>query len=152
MKTHANMEGFTLVEMLVVLTLMAILMVVSLPYAKGSGEARILDAAAQSLAARLRETQAAAISSNSERNLTVDLKAGSIVQHNPERIFNLPAGTAIKILTAQNEVVADTASIRFFANGGASGGMIMLSKGSHQVELDINWLSGAVVITQAKPQ
>jgi general secretion pathway protein H len=143
---HPKEAGFTLVEMLVVLSLIVVLMVVSLPYVKGSGESHILESAAQNLASQLRQTQAAAVEGNSETALTLNLKTSAILRSKPKLEYNLPTGIAAKIVTAQNEIATEFASIRFFADGGASGGKIILSKNKSQIELDVNWLTGGVVV------
>lgn len=139
--------GFTLVEMLVVLAIMAATLAMSLPYVRGSGEARIFEATAQTLAARLRETQSAAIFNNAERTLSIDLKHHLIL----DPVFAIPQGMSMKITTANSEVTTELASIRFFADGGSTGGTITLSKGESAQEISINWLTGAIVIAKASP-
>ena len=145
MRRAASNAGFTLVEMLVVLAIMAVTLAVSLPYVRGSSEAHILDATAQTLAARLRETQSAAMFDNAERTLSIDLKHKLIL----DPVFVVPQGISLKIVTAEKEVTTELASIRFFADGGSTGGTIALSKGENTREIFINWLTGAIVTTKA---
>jgi general secretion pathway protein H len=140
--THDGDDGFTLVEMLVVLAIMAVMFTISMPYVRGSGDARILDASAQTLAARLRDTQSSAVFNNAERILKFDLKNIAVV----DPLYKFPAGTTLQIETAENQINQDTASFRFFADGGSTGGKIILIKGNIERELDINWLTGAVLI------
>ena len=147
MKKIAKMEGFTLVEMLVVLGLMALLLTISLPYSRSSGEARKLDATSEIIAAKLRETQASAIWANRERVITVDVANGLVIQAEPERTFNLPGGIHLKVVTADDEATAGAATIRFFPDGGSTGGRITLSGGSYRRDIAINWLTGAIVIS-----
>jgi general secretion pathway protein H len=136
-------QGFTLVEMLVVLAIMAVMLTMSLPYVKGSGDARILDAVAQTMAARLRNEQASAVSTNTERSIEIDLK--NMAMLNP--FYKLPAGIALHIETAENQIDEGSASFRFFADGGSTGGKIQISKATMKREIDINWLNGAVVVS-----
>ena len=145
MRRAATNAGFTLVEMLVVQAIMAVTLAVSLPYVRGSGEARILDATAQTLAARLRQTQSAAMFNNAERTLSIDLKHKLIL----DPVFVVPHGISLKIVTAEKEVTTELASIRFFADGGSTGGTITLSKDESAQEISINWLTGAIVTTKA---
>lgn len=145
-KTEAS-GGFTLVEMLVVLGLVALLLAVSLPYSTSSGEARKLDAVAQIIAAKLRDTQSAAISSNGERLITLDLKKKLVIQTKPDRSLEIPVALNLSVVTAQNEALLDRAAIRFFPDGGSTGGTIILSKDDLRREIAINWLTGAVVVS-----
>ena len=146
----ARDEGFTLGEMLVVLWLVALLLVVSLPYSTSSGEARKLEAAAQIIAAILRETQTSSLSSNRERNLILDIGKGKFVQSNPDRTFEIPKGVALSIVTSDNEVLDDAGAFRFFPDGGSTGGKIILSKGDNRREIAINWLTGGVVVSSGE--
>jgi general secretion pathway protein H len=143
-----NQDGFTLVEMLVVMAILAATMVVSLPYVRGSNEVRALEASAQILASLLRETQSAAVANNAERVLSVDLRRAKII--NPS--FSFPLGTVLQIETAESQISTDHASIRFFADGGSTGGKITLANGRAKFELAMNWLTGAVVVTRALAQ
>lgn len=148
MKQAEAWAGFTLVEMLVVLAILAATLALSLPFARGSGDAWNLEAAAQTVAARLRETQSSAIFNNATQALSIDLTHGLFL----DPVFVIPKGVTMKITTAENEIVSDVVSIRFFADGGSSGGKITLSKGGETQELAINWLTGAVVITKVLKQ
>lgn len=143
-------EGFTLVEMLVVLSLVALLLVISLPYSTSSGEARKLDATSQIIAAKLRETQISSLSSNRERSLTVDIKKGLLIQTNPDKTFELPEGIGMSIITSNNEIMKDAGAFRFFPDGGSTGGKIILSKGENRREIAISWLTGGIVVTSGE--
>jgi general secretion pathway protein H len=146
MKKANTSAGFTLVEMLVVLAIMATTLAISLPYTQKSGDQRILESTAQIIAARLRQTQAASVSSNNEGLLKIDLKNSMLL----EPKYMLPDGTSLQIETAQDQIRDDRASILFFADGGSTGGKITLSKGKSHIELAINWLDGAVVLSNVK--
>ena len=146
----ARDDGFTLVEMLVVLGLVAMLLLISLPYSTSSGEGRKLDAAAQIIAAKLRETQTSSLSSNRERSLTLDIGKGMLVQTDPDRIFEIPKGITLSIVTSDNEILDETGAIRFFPDGGSTGGRIILSKGENRREITINWLTGGIAVSSGE--
>jgi general secretion pathway protein H len=146
-RTICKDEGFTFIEMLVVLGLMAVLISISLPYSTTSGEARELDTFSQFVTLKLRETRYSAIWANKERKIIFDLKKGLVAQTEPERIYPLPKGSSFKIVTAENEVIADFAAIRFFPDGGSTGGKITIFKGNTKREVAINWLTGAIVMS-----
>jgi general secretion pathway protein H len=137
-------NGFTLVEMLMVLAIIAVTLAMSLPYVRGSGAARILDATAQVLAARLRETHSAALFNNAERTFSIDLQHKLIL--NP--VIVIPRNISIKITTAGQDITSEKASIRFFADGGSTGGIVTLSNGESMRRISVNWLSGAIVISE----
>ena len=145
MRRTATNAGFTLVEMLIVLVVMTATLAVSLPLVRGSGGRRILDATAQTFAARLRETQSAALFNNAERIFSIDLKHKRIL--NPQ--FIIPQEISVNIKTAGQDITPTKASFRFFADGGSTGGTITLSNGESAQEISINWLTGAIVIAKA---
>jgi general secretion pathway protein H len=137
--------GFTLVEMLVVLAILAGTLAISLPYVRSSGDGRDLEATAQTIAARMRQAQAQAVFNNVPKDFKIDIENAKLL----DPPFNLPSGTLLKIETAQGLVATNQTAIRFFADGGSTGGKITLSKGQNQLELAINWLDGAIVISKA---
>lgn len=146
----ARDEGFTLVEMLVVLGLVATLLVVSLPYSTSSGEASKLDTIAQIIAAKLRDTQTASLSSNRERSLTLDIGGSILVQTSPDKTFEIPKGITLSIVTSDNEILDDAGAFRFFPEGGSTGGKIILTKGDNRREIAINWLTGGIVVSSGE--
>lgn len=147
MKSTTGSEGFTLVEVLVVLSLLAVVAIISLPYAVTSGDARRLDATAQVIAAKLRETQTSALFNNQENVLSMDLKKRLLLQVESNRTYAIPGDMQIQVLTAENEVLDDSAAFRFFPEGGSTGGKITLLKADLKREIAINWLTGAVVVS-----
>lgn len=143
-------RGFTLVEMLVVLALMSVILAVSLPYARNSGETQRLDAEVRKIAALLTETRVAALSRGTETVANFDLEQRSAEYVGGFRNVSLPEGFGLKVLTAAKEIEGRIAGIRFFPEGGSTGGRVIVTHGTKERIVAVNWLTGAVVIDDAR--
>jgi general secretion pathway protein H len=138
-------QGFTLMEMVVVLAIFAIVTLAALPYATRSGEQRELISLAQTLTAGLREAQMEALAKNREAVFGIDLNRRVFVAGQKKRETPIPASIGISVHTASGEVTERIAGFRFFPDGGATGGRIVLSSGGEKRTVAINWLTGQVV-------
>lgn len=144
MNGNARSQGFSLIELVVVLAIFALVTVTALPYATRSGEQREFIAFTQTFAAGLRETQMQAVAKNRETVFGIDLGRRVFVVANGRRETNIPEGIGISIHTASGEVTDRIAGFRFFPDGGATGGRIVLSHGGEQRIVAINWLTGHI--------
>ena len=142
MTAQEKQEGFTLVEMLVVLALIAFAMTISLPYATKTGDARQLEALSSTIIAELRMSRAKAIAQNRKVSLVVDLKERTINSSPP---ITIPASININLLTVQGQTPFDRFGFNFYPDGAASGGKIVLTLEERKREIDVNWLTGAIV-------
>ncbi len=142
---HDGQGGFTLLEMLTVLVVVSLVAVISLPYARKSGEARRLDAVAETVAAKLREARSMALSNNEKSSLTIDVEKRQILGPGPRPPYSLPPDLLIKVTTVENQAANTTGSISFFTDGGSTGGNIVIADGTMTRRIAINWLTGAVV-------
>jgi general secretion pathway protein H len=143
--------GFTLIEMVVVLAVMALLaatiMVRGTPVSPGT-HAR---AAARAIAGALRTARGEAVMSNRGVSVTVDAANGRYwIDGKPVQI--LPRDLRLALLTGQDEVVADgVGRIRFDPDGGSGGGRVAVAGGDKTFWVGIDWLSGRVSIVE-KPR
>ncbi len=142
MTAQEKQAGFTLVEMLVVLALIALAMTISLPYATKSDDARKLEALSSSIISELRLSRAKAIAQNRMVSLVVDLKEHTINSSPP---ITIPASININLLTVQGQTPSNQFGFNFYPDGAASGGKIVLTLEKNKQEIDVNWLTGAVV-------
>lgn len=148
---HKSQDGFTLLEMLVILVIVSFVAVISLPYAQKSGEARRLDAAAEIVTAKLREARSLALSSNQKSSLTIDVEKRQLMGPGFRPPYALPAGLLIKVTTAEGQTSENIGSISFFPDGGSTGGSIVMADGAMARRIAINWLTGAVVWQAVEP-
>ena len=140
--TRAN--GFTLLEMLVVIALIGLAAVaVSVSVTNGLASARVR-AASSELAGALRATRAQAIVHAQEQVFDVDTRANSYngAKHHD---VALPKGLKVSITSAKEDRPNDhTGRIRFFPDGSSTGGRITLTAGQREWHVNVSWLTGQV--------
>jgi len=139
-------QGFTLIEMLAVIALIAIAVTIAAVSLNGRGRAQ-LDATAQRVAAGLRDTRTRAMASGKPQWFSVDLRAHAFAApgRDPRK---LPAGATIKVTSAVEDAQQQgVARIRYFPDGSSSGGKIVLSDDRRSMRVDVDWLTGAVAVS-----
>ncbi|QTN26118.1 GspH/FimT family pseudopilin [Rhodoferax sp. AJA081-3] len=143
----ARQGGFTIIELLVVMVIMAMAYTLAGPMVSSGVSGTELKASARQLAAGLRKARSDAISRRTEAVLTVDVEAHQFQLSGDQRVYQLPKSIAVKLFTAQSELVnGSTGAFRFFPDGGSTGGRITLSARDRNYDVDINWLTGQVAI------
>ena len=147
-KTPARREqGVTLLELIIVISLMAILTAVVIPMFGGGVSTTELRGSARQIAAGLRMARSEALAQRRETFLVLDVAGKRFKVDQDPREHKLPSGIDLKLFTAQNDLVdATTGAIRFFPDGGSNGGRITLAAGTRKYEVDVDWLTGRVAI------
>jgi general secretion pathway protein H len=143
----ARQAGFTLLELLVVLALLAMTYALIPPMFSVGGSTAELKAGARQVAAGLRKARSQAIVSRGEATLTLDVEARSFLLSGDSKSRKLPQQAEIGVYTAQGEVTdASTAAIRFYPDGSSTGGRVSLAMGERKFLVDVDWLTGQVEI------
>jgi general secretion pathway protein H len=137
-------RGFSLLEMLLVLALIATASLLALAAYGGGLRALQLRDGARELAAQLRFTRALAVSSGQPQELVLDPHArtwrGPAGRHG-----RLPAAGEVEFIGARaTRPQPGQGSVRFFPDGAATGGRIRLRDGDAGWDVDIAWLTGEV--------
>ncbi|WP_316182553.1 MULTISPECIES: GspH/FimT family pseudopilin [unclassified Bradyrhizobium] len=136
--------GFTLVEMLAVLVILALAAAAAVPMlSRGTGTVS-LDAATGELASALRATRAAAIVQNRVMTLSVDVDRrtfGSEVVSSRSFAPQIQAKLTYAAATQSEPAVG---GFRFFPDGSSTGGDLSLELGGREVRLCVGWLTGTV--------
>ncbi len=141
-------RGFTLLEILLVLFLMGMAYALAVPMI-GSGAVTLeLKGATRQLAAGLRKARGIAIAQRDEATLTVDVGQRRFALSGDSKIYPLPQNIEIDLFTAQSEQLEEkVGNIRFFPDGTSTGGRITLTAKGSSFAVDVDWLTGKVVIT-----
>jgi general secretion pathway protein H len=136
--------GFTLLEMLVVLAILALVMGFAGPLLSSGTEGVRLETASSELAAALRLTRSAAILRSGEATLMIDVDKrvfGSSVV--PQRAFAPEIQAKLTYASGIRSAPSD-GGFRFFPDGSSTGGDVTLSLHGKQVKLCVDWLTGEV--------
>lgn len=138
--------GFSLVELMVVLVLVAMLMaLVGLSITRSVAAAEMRNAARE-ITAGLRHTRGQAIIQRQQQVFTVDTNARTwqAAGNNP---VTLPDGLQITLNTARSELTGEAAGgIRFYPDGASTGGSVVLSAGEREWHITVGWLTGEIGI------
>lgn len=135
-------RGFTLIEIMVVMVIIALVMglvATSMARSVSSAEAR---AATRKMVASLRYTRARAILDKKEQVFQVDTE-NRTYQAPGRKQITLPKGVDVTITTARSEFTAENVGgIRFFPDGGSTGGHIELTVNEREYRVNVAWLTG----------
>jgi general secretion pathway protein H len=144
---RAASGGVTMLELLIVLSIMALVSALVLPMFGGGVSTGELKAAARELAAGLRLARSDALATRQETRVTLDLEHRTFQIERDARTHTLPRQIELKLFTAQSDLVAETSgAIRFFPDGGSNGGRVTLAAGERKYDVDVDWLTGRVAI------
>jgi general secretion pathway protein H len=134
-------RGFTLLELLVVLAVMTLL-IGAVPIVMTGGLSGLeLQVAARDVADTLRHARGRAIALNDEVVFALDRESGRYAVTPGQRAGALAEGT--EAVVKPNNAL-DT--VRFFPDGGSTGGRITISRDQQSYDVRIDWLTGQVTV------
>lgn len=140
-------RGFTLLELLLVLTLAALAMTLSTPSLLRSLESAQLSAAAAGLHATLRQARWQAVRERRELSLVVDTAKRWYRLDPGGKRRELPEGSTVLLVGAASEQLSRSqGGIRFYPDGSASGGSIDLRGTERRYRINVEWLSGRALL------
>jgi general secretion pathway protein H len=142
-------NGFTLVELLVVLAIMAMLLMIAIPPISSVLPQMEAKSGAREVAAALREARSRAVLSNTEVIFSLDVKNHYFMISGDKQTHALPLDIKLSLYTAQQELIADTlGNIRFFPDGSSTGGRVGLASARNSYDVTVNWVTGHVEIIE----
>lgn len=137
-------RGYTLMELMVVLIIMVSLFALVAPNFSTASTSNELRAASRQMVAALREARSHAVTTRNITAFTLDLEQGTF-QVDGRRTVQLPSQLELTLVTGQSELRGKgRATIRFYADGSSTGGLITLASEGRVLQLEVAWLTGRI--------
>jgi len=148
MTRSSNAEsGFTLLEMVCILAIIAMLAAVLLPNIPRKTSRPRLEAYALETASLLKADRTAAIRRRVQIATQIDAGGRSLRSGSTGQILRVPDDVAFDaILPSRCNERPAFSTISFFPTGMSCGGTIMLSRLGSSYEIRVNWLTGGIEI------
>lgn len=151
--------GFTLLEVLVVLIIIAMATTLAAVVLSGGLDGMRLRSSAKEIAAQLRYTRTRAIASGQPQRFTIDPR-GHRWQSPGKRQGRIPQSLGVDFIGAREmqpragegmirEGMPREGMILFFPDGASTGGRLQLSAKRAVLRVDVSWLTGEVTLTRA---
>ena len=143
--TQASERGFTLLEMVCVIAIVAMVAAVLLPLVPRNTSRARLQAYAIEAASLLKADRNVAIRLATEVSTRVDTSSRAI--RSGAKLIRIPDDVRFEALLPQScRQRAALSTISFFADGMSCGGVIALTRLNSSYEIRVNWLTGRVEI------
>ena len=143
----ASIRGFTLLEMVCVLGIIAMMAAVLLPLIPRNTSRSRLQAYALQTATLLKADRNAAVRRGADVATLVDAGARSIRSGATADMIRIPDDVRFEALLPQTcNRHASLSTISFFSSGMSCGGTIALSRFDAGYEIRVNWLTGRIEI------
>jgi len=140
-------RGFTLLEIVCVLAIIALLAAVLLPFIPHQTSRSRLQAYAVQAATLLKADRNAAIRDRTNVATVVDAQARAIRSGASRAVIRIPDDVRFDALLPQTcRQRTALSTIDFFANGTSCGGTIALTRFDAGFEIRVNWLTGRIEI------
>jgi general secretion pathway protein H len=150
--SRASERGFTLLELVCVLALIAMIAAVLLPFVPRQTSRSRLQAYALQAATLLKADRNAAIRRGTDIATLVDAGRRVIRSGATADTIRIPNDVEFKALLprtcARHEALS---TISFFASGMSCGGAIALTRADAGYEIRVNWLTGRIEIASHNP-
>jgi type II secretion system protein H len=137
-----NEEGFTLVELLVALAIVALVAALAFPGIQASSRSQNAETISREIVSRLRVSRTMAIARASPQSVVIAPDARQI-RFPDGSLLGIPQEVELTIVTGQVTVLAESeAVLAFLPNGSATGAELFLKDAASEVKIEVNWLTG----------
>lgn len=137
--------GFSLVELLVVLSIIALVAGLAVPVLRTTSPRYELSGTANAMSSAIRAARAAAIARNREVIFELDVDTGKFGANLGGKGGAVPGGAGIELVAARTEIVGGTRGrIRFYPDGTSTGGEVKIRRSGHTATVRVDWFNGQV--------
>ena len=135
--------GFTLIELLAAMTIMGMVLAVSIPASVRLYESIQYRQAVRDVITVLGSARYAAVNTGRAQDVAINPKTNEVRLNNKRT--QLPEGLNLVVTTAREVNREDEGVIRFYPEGGSSGGGVDIERpGADGVRISVDWLVGRV--------
>lgn len=147
---HSHGRGFTLIELMLVLVLMAMMFTLTPPLMHKAFPALKLKAAARDLVQEIRYVQQSAVLSGSESKIRFQLQHDQYQSDlvNQGEVRQLPEGISFNADSADRRQLVLV--LHFYPDGSSSGGLIRLGNKTRGFVITVDWLTSRVQIHNSR--
>lgn len=142
-RTERN-AGFTLIEMMAVMMIIALVAGLAVTMAPGTGRPRLEGVALQT-AALFRRERLGAILTARDRVVSIDGDSRAFVGDGGDRVA-IPRDVLVDILGVDEQRSGRQTVVRFLPDGASSGTVVKLSRAGTVYEIWVNWYTGSVTL------
>ena len=143
----AKANGFTLLELLVVLVILGLSLTIVPPLFSGALPTLTLKGAVRDMQLALRQARSESIVRNQPADIRLLPDEAYYLVGSSSRKQYFPSSIRLGLDQSQEESGAKEPQImRFFPDGSSSGGHITLSSGDQGYKLSVDWLTGRITI------
>lgn len=143
-RTADRRAGFTLIEVVAVMLIIALVASLAFAMMPGTGRGR-LKALALETAALLRRERLGAVMTGRERQVSIDGEQRVLVGDGGD-VVAVPRDVVLDILGIDALWSGRQAVVRFHPDGASTGAVLKLSREKAEYEIRVNWYTGSVAI------
>lgn len=149
-QTRQPQSGFSLLEMILVMAIIAIASLIAAAALGGGIDGIKLRSSAREVAAQIRFTRAQALATGQSQRFTIDPQAHTWTAPKG-RHGTLPEQLGIVFIGAREvQPTRGEGAILFFADGASTGGRVQLKVKDAAWDIDVTWLTGQVRLRRAE--
>jgi general secretion pathway protein H len=143
-RTAERCGGFTLIEVVAVMLIIALVASLAVTKIPGTGRGR-LKAVALETAALLRRERLGAVMTGRDRQVSIDGEQRVLVGDGGD-VVAVPRDVVLDVLGIDALWSGRQAVVRFHPDGASTGAVLKLSREKAEYEIRVNWYTGGVAI------
>jgi general secretion pathway protein H len=136
--------GFSLIEVVAVMLIIALLSGLAVAMMPGTGRAQ-LKAVALETAALFRRERLGAVLTGSNRVVSLDGERRAFVGDGGDAVA-IPRDVVVDVLGVDEQLSGRQTVVRFHPDGASSGTVLRLSRHGTEYEIRVNWYTGGVAV------